>query len=593
MAQADPTTPARRWGGLLALALLHTALNAFKPLTIDDSAFYAFVAQAAQHPTDPYGFEIFWFNKPMNAYEAFTPPVMVYWWSLALRLFGEQPYLWKLWTLPVSLLLTFALHALFRRFARGLEVALTLMTVLSPAFLPSMNLMLDVPCVALSLAALALFLGAIDPAEHPAQARRRGTRPTALSLAVLAGLVAGLAMQTKYSGFLAPAVLALAAVVFRRPVAGGVALLSAGAVFLFIEGLLVWRYGSSLFLTGLRLRSTLMGSLFTRPQQLWALLGILGGVAPAIFLIGWAGLRGRRWAVAAGGLVVLLAFVYLAGLQGIFFFTGMRQPAWTGELQYWHSTFMVSEVIFVPLGLAGAGIVLGAGALLCRLWRGPAAWRRHPAAWLLVLWLGLEVAGYFAIAPAPGVRRVLGVSAAAAALVGRLAARTCRSPARVLLVRGAAAFGVALGLGYYVVDWCEARAQQLGPELAATFISERAENPTVWYIGHWGFQYYAERLGMKPVLPEVSVLARGDWLVAPAGEFDRQPMEVAAAPLRNVGELAVGVDPVPYRTVVGYYFGFTPLTGRFGPRLTVNVYRVLVDFTATKPSEDAPPEEPE
>ena len=58
---------------------------------------------------------------------------------------------------------------------------MVVLTVLSPMFLPSLNLMLDVPCVALGLGALALFC------------RACGRR--SLILAVLAGLVAGLAIQ--------------------------------------------------------------------------------------------------------------------------------------------------------------------------------------------------------------------------------------------------------------------------------------------------------------------------------------------------------------------------------------------------------------
>src|SRR5262249_10974883 len=116
----------------------------------------------------------------------------------AIRCFGEQPVLWKLWLLPFSLIFVLSLYALFRRFARGLEVPLVGMTVLSPAFFPSLNLTLDVPALSLSLAAVSVFFRACDRMSIPQ--------------AVLAGVVAGLAMQTKYTAFLAPAVMALYAV---------------------------------------------------------------------------------------------------------------------------------------------------------------------------------------------------------------------------------------------------------------------------------------------------------------------------------------------------------------------------------------------
>src|SRR5438067_723116 len=146
--------------GGLALAL--TALNAMKPLQIDDTAYSYYARQAARRPLDPYGFEVFWYQYPQPANEVLAPPLLPYWWSFAVRLFGEQPVLWKLWLLPFSVLLVASLATLCHRFARGLELPLLTMTVLSPAILPSLNLMLDIPALALSLLAVCIFLRACD-----------------------------------------------------------------------------------------------------------------------------------------------------------------------------------------------------------------------------------------------------------------------------------------------------------------------------------------------------------------------------------------------------------------------------------------------
>src|SRR5207253_890174 len=116
--------------------------------------------QVAEHPLDPYGFEIFWNEQPQPAVEVLAPPVLPYYWAAAICLFGERPFLWKVWLLPVALAFVFALHALGRQFARGLELPLVWLTVLSPAFLPSLNLMLDVPALTLGFCALTIFLRA-------------------------------------------------------------------------------------------------------------------------------------------------------------------------------------------------------------------------------------------------------------------------------------------------------------------------------------------------------------------------------------------------------------------------------------------------
>ena len=52
----------------------------------------------------------------------------------------------------------------------------------------------------------------------------------------------------------------------------------------------------------------------------------------------------------------------------------------------------------------------------------------------------------------------------------------------------------ALALGFFTLDWWEARSQQMAAEQAADWIADRDGGPhPVWYVGHWGFQFYAER----------------------------------------------------------------------------------------------------
>src|SRR5947209_2326907 len=97
----------RKWGNLLPLLLLvvlHTLLASLKPIHIDDAANYYYAKQIAAHPLDPFGFEILWYESPEPANHVLTPPVMVYWWALGIKLFGDQPILWKLWLLPFTLL---------------------------------------------------------------------------------------------------------------------------------------------------------------------------------------------------------------------------------------------------------------------------------------------------------------------------------------------------------------------------------------------------------------------------------------------------------------------------------------------------------
>src|SRR5205807_4461 len=130
--------------------------------------------------------------------------------------------------------------------------------------------------------ALALFFGAVDRSSLPR--------------AAVAGLVAGLAMQTKYTGFLAPAAMFLYALAHRRLRLWLPAAAAALAVFAAWEGFIAWRYGQSHFLYHLRHGQD---SLLERATMAPLLLSLPGTVAPAVLLLGVAALRPRTVLVLA------------------------------------------------------------------------------------------------------------------------------------------------------------------------------------------------------------------------------------------------------------------------------------------------------
>jgi hypothetical protein len=565
----------RTGGALVLLAALATLLNAFKPLHIDDAAYYAYARQFASSPLDPYGFAVFWYQHPEPANAVLAPPVLPLWWSLALRV-TDEPILWKLWLFPFCLCLTWSLHALARRFAGRLALPLTALTVLSPAFLPSLNLMLDVPAQALSLAALALFLDAADQSS--------------LLRAALAGLVAGVAMQTKYTGFLAPAAMFLYALVHGRLRLWVPAVAAALAVFSAWEGFLAWRYGQSHFLYHLGQGEPLSERGYLVPL----LLSLPGTVAPAILVLGMAALRPRTLPVLATAVLTLLGYVGLACVD--LRFRGAVAPSRPlfGERVTATWDFTLAELLFGVYGIALWTVVGVVTWRLCRLAplflsrKRPKALPRiaRPDDWFLALWLGLEIAGFFALSPFPAVRRVLGLIVVTGLLTGRLAARTCRAAPG--LVGIAVADGVLLGLVFQAVDLRGAGVQREAVQRAVAWVGAEAEGKTIWYVGHWGFQFYAERAGLRPVvpaynrsgspsLPVPSRLARGDWLVVPDDRLAQQAIDLDDPRLRLTHRFFVD-DGCPLQTVPFFYDGHVGLEHRWGPHLEVRIYRVEADL---------------
>jgi 4-amino-4-deoxy-L-arabinose transferase-like glycosyltransferase len=584
---------------LLLLALACTLLNAVKPLTIDDTAYHSYAAQVADKPLDPYGFAVYWWDRPEPANEVLAPPLFFYWWALALRLFGENVFLAKTALLPFTALLAYALYALARRFARGMELPLVALVLFSPTILPSLNMMLDVPAAALGLAAVALFARACDRQSYV--------------LAALAGLVAGLGMETKYTVFLAPAAMLLYAVCLGRLRLWPAAAVVAAQVFLSWEFLMAMLYGESHFL----LHARYSGDRGLRWSLLLPLMTNLGSVGWAGVLLALAGLGIRRWGLAAAGCAGLLGYAAVACLGG--------------ELKLNENLFgETDKPVLVPFeqivfGTLGAvGLLVGAVAVWClvrpvatvrrwvervaawsedraeSLWQAVSPPRPYRVTAFLLLWLALEVLGYLALTPFPAVRRLLAVVVVTTLLLGRLTALRCRTARARRTIAGVAAYGALLGLLVYGVDLVEARTEKQAVAEAVRQIRAIDDQGTIWFVGHWGFQYYAERAGLRPIsaadppadspvpIPPRSELRRGDWLVLPryrwsgdrfAGGVHKQ--DYTPDPDLTRPEFIIRLtDFVPLQTIINFYSGFTAVEHHEGPRLELEVRRVVADHPA-------------
>jgi hypothetical protein len=591
--------------------MAYTLLNAVKPLTIDDTAYFFYARQAAQHPLDPYGFAVFWWYEPMVGNDVLAPPLLAYWWSLAIRLFGENEFLWKLWLFPFAALFTLAIYSLARRFARGLELPLSAFLVLSPTFLPSLNLMLDVPALAMSLAALELFC--------------RGCDRRSFGVTTLSGLVAGLAMQTKYTAFLGPVAMLLYALFYGRLRYWPAAAVLAALVFLSWELLMSMLYGESHFLLQTRYQMRAAGHEGFKWHLFSPLVTNLGCIAWGTALLGLAALRvPRSWLIA--GIVASLAALVMIGCfesdlipnKSLFASKDLFNP--DEKLPQEHllfgifgtAGFLISAVVIWSVcrmpGVAGWWLhrwddVLYSEQLtmsqrLAALWR-YAPWRAHPAAWFLVCWLALEILGYFLLTPFPAVRRLMGVVVVASLVAGRLAALTGRSESGRINLWIVISYNALVGGLFFTIDLAEARAQKEAVERTATQI--RAEDPdaTIWFTGHWAVQYYGEKAGFRPIvsydldpkslipLGERTQFHEGDWIVVPRRRWienryvgvDRQPF--APDDKRTEFRFMVAVkDFIPFHTIICFYSGRTALEHHSGNRVEFEVRQVTADHWA-------------
>jgi hypothetical protein len=561
------------------LALTLTALNAVKPLHMDDAGFYIYARQIAEHPTSPYGFTIVWDGVPRPAIEILAPPVLPYWWAAGMLLFGDNEVMWKLWLLPFHVILVFSLSALLQRFVRRFTGPLLWMTVLSPVVLPGVNLMTDIPALALSLLAVVLCM--------------RGCDRKAPILMALAGLVAGVAMQTKYTAFVTPVVLLLYAFLQGRTRWGLFSGAVAAAVFFSWEGLMALTYGQSHFLC--------VSQSFQHPgnglsihilQMLSKLPWLVGGLAPAVWLLGLAALGWQRGlAIIAGLIVVAQMTLSILPEQATWLFCSPESGRPRVEISH-VVTGVFGIACCVTIVLVGRRLLSGTSMFRCNAGGLPLGQRvrcalQDPSGRVerfLMLWLVVELGGYAVLSPFAAARRILALVVVATLLAGRLAARGRWQPGRRWLVRAVAAGSVLLGLTVFGVDYLDARAMQVAAECAARSATGRSQGKTDWFVGCWGFSYYGERAGLQPLVLDRSHFQPGDHLVVDDGYYLYHPdfVQAMAGHIQMVDRITVA-DAVPLRTVVDYYAGRRPLSRLEGPRASATVYRVVADFVPRTP----------
>lgn len=472
---------------LILLAAVVTLLNAFKPIMLDDAVYYIFATHIADHPLDPYGFKV-WDLEDAN--RTLAPPGFLFWCAIGIRLFGSDPFVLKLWLLPINLLLVYSLHSLGRRFANGMATLFVFFVVTSAAVMPCVNLMLDVPSLAVALAAIVLFMQACDERS--------------LIKVATAGLIAGFAMETKYTAFTAPAAMLLYSATVGRLPLGLLALSVAGGLFLGWEGFIKAKYGDSHFWLGAMQYSAPPSA---KLRLLQPFFGLLGGLIPFLLPTALVVLGKSPRLVRDVTAVLAIGFALLALPDSLW--PDIVTPRFTA-VQFG----IVGLAITVYLEVSAERLIArtrASGRSLLQRFLSPDGF--------LIAWILLEVASYFALSPYAAARRMMGVMVASSLVVFRLASKT--SPDRKRLLWTIAALSAAHGLFLAVVDdnWWRGR-MELAKESARVC---RAEDPNavIWYFGDTAFDHYASRQGMKRLIFVDAIPAPGDWIVVEEG-FEEQ-----------------------------------------------------------------------
>lgn len=555
------------------LAVIMTVLNSTKPVVVDDTAYLMFARHLATNPLQPYDFALFWYSAPQPAMEVLLPPVLPYWLACGINLLSEHLLLLKLWLFPFAWLFCESAAFLLRRFARRTTRDGIVLLAFSPAVLPLFNFMLDVPAVALGLASVACLI--------------RGCENQRVRWLVLGGIAAGLAAQTKYTMISLPAVLLWYGFTQRKVWRASVAIAIGLSLFVAWEFYVTQVCGESHFLHHLHAQQPIGGDLsFSETLQNWwsekselakPMVGYLGGLAVVSGLYAGRALGFPRWVVIGTAIITALGLVAVC-------VTPYSESLLLRNAQTGTPRLQLSELVFNSLGTAVVvTILLTCFALLVRRRKWKVSLRINRMTWFLVGWLAIEVGAYFVLTPFPAARRVMMIAILFSFIASRLVSRVRRvKPNQWVVI-----YGVVFGCTIFALDcWDAWPERQLAYRASAT-IGERGQHQ-VWTQGHWGWQYYTDRLGMKLVHPGHTLIHRGDWLVVPLipnedegfyrPDSGRPKFVMKWAVLEPIGD-HVWDDPLPYQTVPTLYGGVVPILGRDHPRLRVGVYRVAQDWT--------------
>ncbi len=450
------------WAGI-------TALELNKAFHIDDT-FYLIAAQWVEHhPLQPLSGMVNWSNGPQRLYEGNQPPGFMYLVAATGHLFGYTEVPLQVMISLFTLLALFNFHILAKHLAPGSELTATALLAFCPAFLVNQNIMAEIPLLALHILA---FRWLLVPG-----------RTAAVWRYLLAAIALSIAMFFKYNT--APLLLVFPMVLaFRRewrylPLA-----------FLPFALLTVWGVWNMSEFGFVHLLDRTGGDpswrgLYVRTLSLLTCLGAISPFTPvfARVLVPHAG----RWLFNVWLVAIGLCFALVAA-------------AWW----HWLPEVTTDEVLRIAFTLNGLlFLILSALALPRSFALGRAD------TWALATW-GVSLLLFTALfAPGMATRYVL-LALPPLLLLLAPSVRSALRHEKALAVACTAALGLLLTIsdkqfaGFY---------RQEAPRIAQEL--KHQTTGTVWNLGHWGWQWYAEQAGMPMYGRTTSHVMVGDILVVP------------------------------------------------------------------------------
>jgi 4-amino-4-deoxy-L-arabinose transferase-like glycosyltransferase len=462
---------------LLAVATLVCLLPFIdKALHLDDPLFIWAARQMQTRWWDPYGFDVNWYGWSMPMFEVTkNPPLASAYLALVISTFGESEVWLHVAFFAPAIAAVLGTYALAQRIsAFPFQAALALLA--TPVFLiSSTTLMCDVLMLAFWIWAVVFWIRGLDTQRA--------------SLLALAGLLAGLSALTKYFGIaLVPL---LFAYTLARTKGRDWRWLPWFLIPIAFAGIFEWAtrafYGHGLLSEAFGYtQENRSASLSTFGIKGLAAISFAGGCCAIILICAPLLARFRTWVWGILGAVVVALLLWSFPLVS----NPSRQSA-LGFAAQW-SLFL----------LAGAAVL---ALPIIEIKR-----RRTAETWLLVLWV-LGTLGFCVFNWTINGRSILPMAPAVAILLLRRIDDQGgpRRSFRWCLGAGMALSLVATFADYRLAASARAAVKEIGQRV------DTSPKPAIWFQGHWGFQYYAQANGWRPLDSQQSQPQSGDLIVLP------------------------------------------------------------------------------
>jgi 4-amino-4-deoxy-L-arabinose transferase-like glycosyltransferase len=490
-----------------------------KSFHVDDPLFIWVAKQIARHPLDFYGFEANWAAtaRPFH-WITKNPPLASYYMAAFGSIFGwSEPVLHLAFLLPAA----GALIATCR-FARGLcsfpgEAALV--AAFTPAFfVSSTTVMCDVALLCVWCWAIVFWKEGLE-------------RPSHVRLLLASGLVA-VAALTKYFGIALLPLLAAYAVARTRRVGAWLAWLAVPALLLLgYEALTRRLYGHAHLLYSVGFSAAEQGVGGSPLSKLVLGLTFMGGCCLSVIFFALE--LGSRRAIALWAGVGVLCIAALT-----FFGRSARIQAPFPGLAPGQA---VQAGIFITVALGIAAIAV---ADLSK--------NRDADSILLSLW----VFGTFAFAAffnwTVSARALVPMTPALGILLMR------RLETQKFLPNGVRTVWKSIGIAALtaiLVAYADLSVARSAKDAATEISVLKAPSRTVWFEGHWGWQYYAQLEGLKPIDFRRDELRPGDLVIVPENNTATRPLPLAAIRETQTTEYPTlpWISTTSWRAGAGFY----------------------------------------